>query len=168
MSLATQIGNLATRIATEIKSVRTLVNGNASDLSALTTTAKSNLVAAINEVKASVGSAGATINDTTASTTSVYSSTKTNSAISTAVANLVASSPATLDTLNELATAIGDDPNYATTTATALGNRLRVDAAQSLTGTQQTQGQSNLGVYSTAQVGDPTTDFVATFVAGLS
>ena len=37
------------------------------------------------------------------------------------VANLVASAPATLDTLNELAAALGDDPNYATTVTTALG-----------------------------------------------
>lgn len=168
MSLATNLQSAFTRVATEAKSLRILINGNATDLSSLNTTAKSNLVAAINEVRASVGSAGATINDTTASTTSVYSSTKTNSAISTAVANLVVTSPAALDTLKELADAIGDDPNYAATTATALGNRVRVDAAQSFTAGQQTQGQANLGVYSTAQIGDPTTDFVATFVAGLS
>ena len=31
------------------------------------------------------------------------------------VANLVSSSPATLDTLNELANALGNDPNFATT-----------------------------------------------------
>ena len=38
-----------------------------------------------------------------------------------AIAALVASSPATLDTLNELAVALGNDPNFATTMATALG-----------------------------------------------
>jgi len=37
------------------------------------------------------------------------------------VANLVASAPATLDTLNELAAALGDDPNFATTVSTSLG-----------------------------------------------
>jgi len=58
MSLATNITDLATRIATEIKSLRTLTNGNAADLSALTTTAKNNLVAAINEIRASVAGAG--------------------------------------------------------------------------------------------------------------
>lgn len=36
---------------------------------------------------------------------------------------LVNSSPATLDTLNELATALGNDPNFATSMATALGLR---------------------------------------------
>jgi hypothetical protein len=41
----------------------------------------------------------------------------------TAIAALVDSSPATLDTLNELAAALGDDPNYAASTATAIGLR---------------------------------------------
>ena len=44
--------------------------------------------------------------------------------INNAVAALVDSSPTTLDTLNELAAALGDDPNFATTTSTALGNRV--------------------------------------------
>jgi len=46
---------------------------------------------------------------------------ETTSAISVAIANLVASSPATLDTLNELATALGNDPNFATTVSTSIG-----------------------------------------------
>ena len=37
------------------------------------------------------------------------------------VALIVDSSPATLNTLNELAAALGDDPNFATTTATSIG-----------------------------------------------
>ena len=44
--------------------------------------------------------------------------------INNAVAALVDASPTTLDTLNELAAALGDDPNFATTTSTALGNRV--------------------------------------------
>lgn len=44
--------------------------------------------------------------------------------ISTAVANLVNSSPLTLDTLKELADALGDDPNFATTMATSLGGKV--------------------------------------------
>lgn len=42
-------------------------------------------------------------------------STAQATAISTSIANLVASSPETLNTLNELSTALGNDPNYATT-----------------------------------------------------
>lgn len=48
----------------------------------------------------------------------------TASSVTTAIANLVASAPTTLDTLNELATALGNDPNFATTITTSLGNKL--------------------------------------------
>lgn len=167
MSLATNVANLATRIATELKAQRTLINGNAADLSGLTTTSKASLVAALNEVKASIGPAGAQINDAAAGTTTVYSSTKTVAAIDAAITALVASSPATLDTLNELATALGNDPAFATTITTALGNRVRVDAAQAFTAPQQTQGRGNIGAASAVDLGDPTTDFVTTFNAGL-
>ena len=44
--------------------------------------------------------------------------------VAAGLATLVASAPATLDTLNELAAALGDDANYAATTATALGTKL--------------------------------------------
>lgn len=43
------------------------------------------------------------------------------------VAGLVNSAPETLDTLNELATALGDDPNFATTVATQIGNKADID-----------------------------------------
>lgn len=45
----------------------------------------------------------------------------TTAFVQAAIASLVASSPAALDTLNELATALGNDPNFATTIATQLG-----------------------------------------------
>ena len=41
--------------------------------------------------------------------------------VSTAISNLVNSSPAVLDTLGELATALGNDPNFATTITNSLG-----------------------------------------------
>ena len=41
----------------------------------------------------------------------------------TKVAALVDSAPETLDTLNELSAALGDDPNFAATMATSLGNK---------------------------------------------
>src|SRR5210317_1537061 len=70
--------------------------------------------------------------------------------VDTEVAGVVDSAPAVLDTLNELAAALGDDANFSTTTSTALGNRLRVDtAAQGLTGTQQANAITNLGITAT-------------------
>jgi len=47
----------------------------------------------------------------------------TQSDIDTSIANLVDSAPATLDTLNELATALGNDENFATTVATQIGEK---------------------------------------------
>lgn len=47
----------------------------------------------------------------------------TQSYVTTAVANLVNSAPATLDTLNELATALGNDANFATTITTSISTK---------------------------------------------
>jgi hypothetical protein len=47
----------------------------------------------------------------------------TQSYVTTAISNLVASAPSTLDTLNELATALGNDANFATTIATSIGTK---------------------------------------------
>ncbi len=55
----------------------------------------------------------------------------TETYVVTAISNLVDSAPTTLNTLNELAAALGDDPNYATTITTALGNKLDSTAASS-------------------------------------
>lgn len=55
-----------------------------------------------------------------------------------AAANVVDSAPGTLDTLNELAAALGDDPNFATTTATNIATKanktVTVSAGSGLTG----------------------------------
>lgn len=48
----------------------------------------------------------------------------TESYVSTAISNLVDSAPSTLDTLNELAAALNDDANFASTVTTALGTKL--------------------------------------------
>ena len=47
--------------------------------------------------------------------------------VGTAISNLVDSSPATLDTLNELAAALGDDPNFATTVSNSIGTKWTQD-----------------------------------------
>ena len=44
--------------------------------------------------------------------------------VDTAIANLIDSAPATLDTLNELAAALGDDPNFATTVTNNIATKL--------------------------------------------
>lgn len=52
-----------------------------------------------------------------------YTKDETDSRINTAVANLVNQAPETLDTLDELAQALGDDPNFATTVANEIGTK---------------------------------------------
>jgi hypothetical protein len=59
--------------------------------------------------------------------------TNRNSAISTAVSGLVDGAPALLDTLNELAAAIGDSPDTITNLTTSIGNKLPL-AGGTLTG----------------------------------
>ena len=51
----------------------------------------------------------------------------TQTYVDTELSNLVDSSPATLDTLNELAAALGDDPNFATTVSTNIGTKWTQD-----------------------------------------
>jgi hypothetical protein len=60
------------------------------------------------------------INDASTTSTNVWSAYKTSSEIGVAVSNLVDSAPELLDTLNELAAAIADNPNYATDMAANL------------------------------------------------
>src|SRR5210317_1392024 len=81
----------------------------------------------------------------------------TESYVDTAVANVIDSAPGALDTLNELAAALGDDANYASTTTTALSNRLRIDTnAQGLTSTQKSNAITNLGLSTVATSGSYT------------
>jgi len=60
------------------------------------------------------------------------------------VALVVDSAPSTLNTLNELADALGDDPNFATTTATSIGLKAPL-ASPSFTGNATFAGNITLG-----------------------
>jgi hypothetical protein len=70
----------------------------------------------------------------------------TTAFVKAAVDALISAAPGALDTLDELAAALGDDANFASTVTTALAARLRFDAAQSLSGGQKTQAQQNIGL----------------------
>lgn len=166
-TLAQRITDLATRIATECKGLRTLLNGNAVDLSALQTTAKGNLVAALNELHSYTV---ALIDDNAADTVTdkTYSAAKITDLIGDAINGLTNGAPGALDTLDELSAALGDDANFAATVATGLANRLRFDAAQVLTSGQKAQAKANLDAYGNLEIGDPDTNFVTTFTTGLA
>ena len=183
MSLQTRLGDLATAIATDIKQLRTFITGSAAgDLTGLTTTTKTDLISAINEVNAKPA-----INPPDASETEkglvelatlaeVAAGVDTTRAVTSAGVRqervaikeeiLGAGVPEALDTLEELAAALGDDSNFAATITNSLANRLRVDIDnQGLTAQQQLNGQINLSVYSKAELGDPETDLAAVYAA---
>ena len=170
MSLATRISDLATAIGTALKAQKTLINGNVADLNALTTTAKANLVAAINELDADIqalaAAGGATINDASnASLTQTYSITKIQQLLTDAKAEILGGAAAAYDTLQELKAYVDSG---AAADLTALANRLRIDVnTQGLTAQQKQNGQDNLEVYSRTQIGGPDTNFVNTFNAAL-
>ena len=156
MSLESKIISLAQGIGADIKTLTTS-QGN---LTLLTTTNKASIVAALNELKTLVDACGgAGIDDGATSVSSTWSSTKISTQITAAINAILASAPTALDTLNELAAAIGNDPTFATTIATSIGNRVRYDAAQALTVGQQLQACTNIGV------GDPDHNFLAEYAA---
>ena len=161
MSLETRIIALAQAVGTDVKTL-TAAQGS---LSALNTTTKTSLVAAINELRTLVGSAGAVIDDNAGNgnTAVTWSADKIFDSIEAAkltVKNdLVNGAGAALDTLSELADALGNDPSFATTIAAQVAARVRFDAAQTLTAPQQAQARGNIGA---AAAGD-----VSSLLAGL-
>jgi hypothetical protein len=161
-------------LTTQLKATRQRVNGNEADLSGLTTTQKSSLMLALNEVKAiadaALAAGGAQIDDGLgASASKTWSISKIVSEITSTYNALTTGAPGALNTLDELAAALGDDANFAATITAALANRVRTDVAtQGLTATQQTNARTNIGAYGIAEIGDPDTDLVAVINAALS
>ena len=64
-----------------------------------------------------------TITGQTTITTGTASNVYSKAEVDQAFANLIGSAPATLNTLKELASALGDDANYAATVQTQLSNK---------------------------------------------
>ena len=88
--------------------------------------------------------------------------------VDTKISALVNSSPATLDTLKELAYALGDDPNYATTTAELIGSKASqadFDSHQAETATETVKGHIELATAAETTTG--TDDTRAVHPAGL-
>lgn len=161
MSFETRIIALANAIGADIKDLRT----KQGDLTSLSTTAKGNLVAAINELYGLIGGAGATINDAAGNgdTAVTWSADKIFDAIEAAKvavkSDLTNGAAAALDTLSELATALGNDPSFAATIAAEIGNRVSYDTPQALSAAQKAQACANIGA------GDPEHDFAADYAA---
>lgn len=217
MTFAVNISNVITRITTEFKTIRTFISGSATgNLSGLTTTSKTSLVSAINEVKAGNSGSPPSASETVsgiieiASLAEVITGTdslravtpqgvkQATNAVKTEI--LGAGVPEALDTLDELAAALGNDSNFAASMTTNLAGKqpLNTDltAIAGLTSAADKVPYSTgagtwsmatftaagraliddadiiaqrttLSVYSKSELGDPETDFVAVFEAGL-
>jgi hypothetical protein len=146
MSLQVRLSDLITAIGTDYKQIRTWISGSISgDLTGLTTTNKTSLVAAINEVQSEVGGGGgepdasetvkgiieiATLAEVATGTDALRAVTaagvrQERTALKSEI--LGAGVPAALDTLDELAAALADDANFAASVTTSLAGKQPLD-----------------------------------------
>jgi hypothetical protein len=126
-----------------LTSAANALSGRLGTLSGLNTADKTSLVAALNEVKASVPVLSSLINDAATATGTTWSSTKIQTHITAAITALVNGAPGAQDTQTD-------------------GGLLSFSQAQTLTPAQQLQGCANLGI------GDPAHDYLPAITAGLS
>ena len=170
-TLEQRIIALAQAIGTDVKDIRTK-NG---DLTALNTSTKLSLVAAINELKDSIDAVGG-IDDTAGNgdTTSTWSADKIFDTIEEAKQavrdSILGGASAALDTLQELADALGNDPALAATISADLAKRVRFDAEQVLTASERQQARDNIQAAAATDltalsdaIGNPDFDFAATY-----
>lgn len=151
--LTTKIEAGFTRITLLLKQVRDGLSGKIGDLTGLNTTQKGDLVAAINEVNTKASST-TVIDDAQTATTSTWSSQKIDTAITSAVAGVVAGAGEDSDTLKELADQIA-------ALAQADAGLVSVAGVQSFDATQQAQGRGNIGAAAAEDLGDvAAADFV--------
>ncbi len=162
MSLATRIESLVIRVAQEFNDVR----AKTGNLANLTTTDKSNLVAAINELKAAVVSSSE-IDDANIAISSTYSSSKIVTLLDALKSEILGGADAAYDTLLEIQQLLQNGTTGLDALLAAVNNRVRFDAAQTLSAPEQAQARSNIGAVAASDVGNTDTDFVAVFEGAL-
>lgn len=75
----------------------------------------------------------------------------TQAEVDASIAAVVSTAPATLDTLQELASALGDDPNFSTTIAASIGEKANLSGAD-FTGNVTVSGTLTADSYSFANL----------------
>lgn len=83
--------------------------------------------------------------------------------VETKIAGLVNSAPETLNTLNELATALGNDPNFATTIAAEIGTKANANDL-----TSHIENKSNPHNVTAAQIGAATEEYVNNAISNIT
>lgn len=150
--LAAAVGASGTKTVKEaLLAVYNLITTEASDRSS----ADQGLQDQIDDINDMIaGGLGAQIDDLNASTSTVYSSSKVDALISNLEQTLLGGIPdSTLDTIKEIADFLKDN-SVANGLIAQLSKRVRVDAAQTFTGTEQAQGRSNIGAASATDLSD--------------
>ena len=153
--MATQqqrITELAQAIAQDIKELKSTQGL----LDSLSTTSKASLVDAINELHLAISNSTG-VDDSAENGISTWSSSKIIESINTAISELINGSGSALDTLKELADALGNDANFVATIAEQMGKRVRVDESQMFTAAEQLTACTNIGI------GNPDTDLLAVY-----
>lgn len=79
----------------------------------------------------------------------------TTAFVSTAVSNVIDAAPGALNTLNELAAALGDDPNYATTITNSLAEKASITGTETLTNKTLTSPTINTASINYAKLKSP-------------
>ncbi|MGD7165275.1 hypothetical protein [Ralstonia pseudosolanacearum] len=167
MSLQTRIESLVLRLASEFKTIHDQVG----TLSRLSTTDKTSLVSAINELRAQfdkIASAALIDDANAAGTATTFSASKITGLLDALKADLLGGADAAFDTLKELQEAILKDQSGIAALLAAVDRRVRFDAAQALTADEQAQARQNIGTVAASAIGDPETDFVPVFEAALT
>ena len=155
MTVLTQsINDGFAQITTLLKQVNNTLKGNQGDLTKLSTADKTSLVNALNELKASIGNQ-ISINDSQNTAANTWSATKISTEITKAVNNLINGADTSSDTLKELADKIAALIQADTGLVSA-------NQVQPFTESQKLQARSNIDVYSKAEIGNITTNFVNT------
>ena len=140
---------IASAIATEVSDRNTAI---ATAKTAAEATASADATSKANAAQAAAISAAAT----DATTKSAAALASANTFTTTAVANLVDGAPALLDTLNELAAAIGDDANFATTLTTSVGTKVS-KAGDTMSGNLALSGNKVTGLGAPTAAADAAT-----------
>lgn len=124
-----------TEIKNSVDTLKTDVGTKLGDLATLTTTDKTSVVRAMNELKASIGAVNTGTDESAV-----------NQLIDNKINALVDNAPEALNTLKEIADKLQADESTATALASTVSKKVAFDSPQSLSTEQQKQAQENIGL----------------------
>lgn len=122
-------------IKNSVDTLKTDVGTKLGDLTTLTTTDKTSVVRAMNELKASIGAVNTGTDESAV-----------NQLIDNKINALVDNAPEALNTLKEIADKLQADESTATALASTVSKKVAFDSPQSLSTEQQKQAQENIGL----------------------